>query len=182
MQLFVARVRLEHSCRLTKKQTPWFLVRKLSIPAERHHLSAKFVPNFADRGVSRGEHNWSARPLISIFWHEPLLHHSSSSSVIPTMLIGPVPDPLLLEKCGSAGNRARDLLIYSHKLWPLGLRMTKLRKALQMTPSGTAFEYFRCSPENYRRRRKGTPPPLPWDMVWRPCNGACKYRDPCPRD
>ena len=31
----------------------------------------------------------------------------------------PVPDPLLLRKSGSAGNRTRDLCICSQKLWPL---------------------------------------------------------------
>jgi hypothetical protein len=30
-----------------------------------------------------------------------------------------VPDRLLLRKCGSAGNRTRDLWIYSQELWPL---------------------------------------------------------------
>ena len=30
--------------------------------------SAKLVPTFADRGVSRGQRNGSPRPLISVFW------------------------------------------------------------------------------------------------------------------
>ena len=34
----------------------------------------------------------------------------------------PVPDPLLIRKSGSAGNRTRDLCIYSQKLWPLDHR------------------------------------------------------------
>ena len=34
----------------------------------------------------------------------------------------PVPDPLLLRKSGSAGDRTRDLCICSHKLWPLDHR------------------------------------------------------------
>jgi hypothetical protein len=32
--------------------------------------------------------------------------------------VDPVPDPLLLRKSGSAGNRTRDLCICSQKLWP----------------------------------------------------------------
>ena len=36
--------------------------------------------------------------------------------------MGPVPDPLLLRKSGSAGNRTRDLCICSQKLWPLDHR------------------------------------------------------------
>jgi len=31
------------------------------------HLSAKLVPTFADRGVSRGQRNGSSRPLISVY-------------------------------------------------------------------------------------------------------------------
>jgi hypothetical protein len=33
--------------------------------------------------------------------------------------VDPVPDPLLLRKSGSAGNRTRDLCTCSQKLWPL---------------------------------------------------------------
>jgi len=36
--------------------------------------------------------------------------------------VDPVPDPLLLRKSGSAGNRTRDLCICSQKLWPLDHR------------------------------------------------------------
>jgi hypothetical protein len=32
--------------------------------------------------------------------------------------MGPVPDPLLLRKSGSAGNRSQDLWVCSQKLWP----------------------------------------------------------------
>jgi hypothetical protein len=32
--------------------------------------------------------------------------------------LDPVPEPLLLRKSGSAGNRTRDLWVYSLKLWP----------------------------------------------------------------
>jgi hypothetical protein len=38
---------------------------------------------------------------------EPLLYLSSSSSIVPKRLSGPIPDPLLLRKSGSAGNRTR---------------------------------------------------------------------------
>jgi hypothetical protein len=34
----------------------------------------------------------------------------------------PVPDPLFLRKCGSAGNQTRDLWICSQELWPLDRR------------------------------------------------------------
>jgi hypothetical protein len=35
-------------------------------PSDRR-LSAKLVPTFADRGVSRGQRNGFPRPLISVF-------------------------------------------------------------------------------------------------------------------
>jgi len=37
--------------------------------------------------------------------------------------VDPVPDPLLLRKSGSAGDRNRDLCICSQKLWPLDHRL-----------------------------------------------------------
>jgi hypothetical protein len=36
--------------------------------------------------------------------------------------VDPVSDPLLVTKCGSTGNRTRDLSIYSKELWPLDYR------------------------------------------------------------
>jgi hypothetical protein len=33
--------------------------------------------------------------------------------------VDPVPDSLLLRNSGSAGNRTRDLCIFSQELWPL---------------------------------------------------------------
>jgi hypothetical protein len=36
--------------------------------------------------------------------------------------VDPVPDPLLLRKCGSAGNRTLELWICSQELWPLDHR------------------------------------------------------------
>jgi hypothetical protein len=36
--------------------------------------------------------------------------------------VDPVPDPLLLLKFGSYGNRTRDLWLCSHKLWKLDHR------------------------------------------------------------
>jgi hypothetical protein len=36
--------------------------------------------------------------------------------------VDPVPDSLLLRKCGSAGNRTQDLGICSQELWPLDHR------------------------------------------------------------
>ena len=43
------------------------LVRERTIPTERPPPVGEVVPNFAGRGVSRGQRNGSPRPLISVF-------------------------------------------------------------------------------------------------------------------
>ena len=87
------------------------------------HRSAKSVPTFADRGVSHGQRNGSPRPfLISFSRPEPLLFIHVAPQLTSRGWVDPVPDPLLLRKSGSAGNRTRDLCICSQKLWPLDYR------------------------------------------------------------
>ena len=71
--------------------------------------------------MSRGKRKGSPRPLISVFWTGAAAFYSSSSS-IDLNWVDPVPDPLLLRKSGSAGNRTRDLCIRSQTLWPLDHR------------------------------------------------------------
>jgi hypothetical protein len=49
---------------IEKKQTPWpETASELYRPSDRH-LSAKLVPNFADRGVSRSQHGRSPTAVI----------------------------------------------------------------------------------------------------------------------
>ena len=88
--------------------------------------SAKLVPTFAHREVSRGQRNGSPRPLISVYrtWIATYF-----IQVAPQLTsrgsrgwVHPVPDPRPLRKSGSAGNRTRDLCICSQKLWPLDHR------------------------------------------------------------
>jgi hypothetical protein len=72
------------------------LVRKQTIMIER----SKLLPM---DGVA-----WSAQRIptavnLDFLDLEPLIIHSGSSSVIHTRLGGPIPDPLLLRKSGSAG-------------------------------------------------------------------------------
>ena len=75
------------------------LVRERTIPTER---SAKLVPTFADRGVSRGQRNESPRPFNLCFLDlEPLLFYSSSSSIDLTRLTrlsGPLSRPPTTQK------------------------------------------------------------------------------------
>ena len=85
--------------------------------------SAKLVPTFADRGVSRGQRNGSPQPLISVYrtWITTYF-----IQVAPQLTsrgwVYPVPDPLTLRKSGSAGNRTWDLCVCSQKLWLLDHR------------------------------------------------------------
>jgi hypothetical protein len=55
--------------------------------------------------VPRVQRGGSLRPYSRISRPEPLLFLPSSSSVVPTRRVDPVPDPLLLRESGSAGNR-----------------------------------------------------------------------------
>ena len=48
--------------------TPWPLSASELYRQSGRRWSAKLVPTFADRGVSRGQRNGSPRPLISVFW------------------------------------------------------------------------------------------------------------------
>jgi hypothetical protein len=90
-------------------KTPWPLVRKRTIPTERPTLVGKIVPNFADRGVSHGRRcgspvvNLSSLDRNRYFCFKQLLIYPHKGRV------DPVPDPLLLRKSGSAGNRTQDL-------------------------------------------------------------------------
>ena len=85
--------------------------------------SAKLVPTFVNRGVSRGQRNGFPRPLISVYrtWIATYF-----IQVAPQLTsrgwVHTVPDPLPLRKSGSAGNRTRDLCICSQKPWPLDHR------------------------------------------------------------
>ena len=54
----------------------------------------------------------------------------------------PVPDPLLLGKSGSAGNRTRDLRICSQKLWPLDHRGGHEEQIRKRNLVGTLRHYF----------------------------------------
>ena len=74
------------------------LVRERTIPTERPPPSAKLVPTFADKGVSRGQRNGSPRPLISVFWTGASTFYSSSSSIDLTRRSGPRSRPTTTQK------------------------------------------------------------------------------------
>jgi hypothetical protein len=81
------------------------------------------VPNFADRGVSSGQHDGSPTVVNLSFLDRSCYF---SFQVVPHLSswgwVDPVPDPLPLRKCGSSGNRTRDLWVRSQELWPVDHR------------------------------------------------------------
>jgi hypothetical protein len=84
---------INRSCRVitglpvcTAVKTPWPLVRNRTIPTERPPLVGEVSANFCGYRVSHGQRNGSPRPLIRFSWPEPLLFHSSSSSVMCTAI------------------------------------------------------------------------------------------------
>jgi hypothetical protein len=92
------------------------LVRERTIPSDPR-LSAKLVPSFADRGcrlfIATNPHGRILGFLDRSRYH--LLRNNSSI----VLWVDPVPDPLLLRKSRSLGNRTRDFWICSQELWPL---------------------------------------------------------------
>jgi len=97
--------------------------------------------------------------------------------------VNPVPDPLLLRKSGSAGNRTRDLCICSQKLWPLdhrggpnGSLVTFFQsdvKLLCNINSSTSVSHFTSA---HPRRRV---PPAD-QVIIRLCHLPCSIRTKCP--
>jgi hypothetical protein len=72
--------------------------RLIKIPPERPPLVDEISANFCGYWVSRGQRNGSPRSLIRFSWPEPLLFHSSSSSIILTRLSGPRSRPTTSQK------------------------------------------------------------------------------------
>jgi hypothetical protein len=104
--------------------TPWPLVRKRTISTERPPLVDEIlVQTFVDRGVSRGQRSGTPTAVNFSFLDRSFYFFFQ---VAPRLCswgwVDLVPDPLLLRKSGSAGNRTRDLWDCSQKLWPLYYR------------------------------------------------------------
>jgi hypothetical protein len=98
------------------------LVCKRTIPTERPQLVGEVSANFCGCMVSRGQRNKCSQPYSRFSRPEPLLFHSSNSSVSSRGWMDPVPDPLLLRESDSAVNQTRDPWICSQELWPLDHR------------------------------------------------------------
>jgi hypothetical protein len=81
------------------------------------------VPTFVDREMSRCQRSGSPAVVNLSFLDRSRYFSFKYLLVYPHKgWVDPVPDPLLLTKSGSAGNRTQDLWISSQELWPLDLR------------------------------------------------------------
>jgi hypothetical protein len=100
--------------------TLWPLVRKRTIPTDRPPLVSEVSANFLRTEGIAWSVQWipTAVNIGFLDWSRYF-----SIQVAPQLSsrgwVDPVPDPLLLRKSGSAGNRKRDLWICSQELWPL---------------------------------------------------------------
>jgi hypothetical protein len=76
--------------------------------------------------------------------------------------VDPVPDPLLLRKSGSSGNRTRDLRICSQEVWPLDHRGGQVSLILIKLNHGTGINRHVQLHNRYLKRKfwaTRTPPP-----------------------
>jgi hypothetical protein len=156
------------------------LVRERTIQTERQPLVGEVVPIFTVRRCrvvsttdSHGRLFRSSRP-------ESLLFLQVAPQLLSRGWMDPVPDPPLLRKSGSAGNRIRDLWICSQKLWPLDHRGGQGAVLAVKMYAGTAIRYnpgfrpvlqgrhsssFTAEPGRGNSRRVGAIPRHPFGTV-----------------
>jgi hypothetical protein len=81
------------------------------------------LPTIVDRGVSRGQRDGtpSAVNLCFLDWSR-YFFFQVALYLSPRGWVDPVPEPLLVRKCGGVWNRTRDLCDCSQELWPLDRR------------------------------------------------------------
>jgi hypothetical protein len=91
-------------------------VRKWTIPTERPRLSAKLVPTFVDRGCHVVSVIVLCGRILGFLDWSHYFFFQVATQLYSWGWVDPVPDPLLLRKSGSAGNRtwtSRPRLLYS---------------------------------------------------------------------
>jgi hypothetical protein len=107
------------------KKTPWSeSVSELYRPSNRR-LSAKLVAIFAvsaDRGSYVVSVTDPCGRILDFLDQSRYFFFQVAPHLYSWGWLDPVPDPLLLRKSGSAGNRSRDLWICSEGLWSLDHR------------------------------------------------------------
>jgi hypothetical protein len=101
------------------KQTPWPLVRVRTIPTERPPLVGEVSANFAAIGCHVVGVTDPYGRILGFLDRSRYFLFQVAPRLYSWGWVDPSPDPLLLRKSGSAGNRTRDLWICSQELWPL---------------------------------------------------------------
>jgi hypothetical protein len=87
------------------------------------HLLANLVPTFADRRVSHDRHGRTPTVVNLSFLDRSRYSSLKQHFIYPHKCwVDPIPDPLLLRKFGSAGNRFRNLWVCSQEDWQLDHR------------------------------------------------------------
>jgi hypothetical protein len=77
------------------------------------------VPTFVDRGLPRGQLGGSPTVVNLNFLDWSRYFSFKYLLIYPHKgWVDPIPDPLLIRKSGSAGNRTQDLWVSSQELWP----------------------------------------------------------------
>jgi hypothetical protein len=96
-------------------------------------MPAKLVPTFADRGCRVVSATDPHGRILGFLDRSRYYFFQAGPQLYSRGWVNPVPDPLLIRKSGSAGNRTRNLWISSQELWPLDhrggqtLKRTKLK-------------------------------------------------------
>jgi hypothetical protein len=94
---------------MDKKKTPWLEAMNELYRQSNRRLSTKLMPTFADRGVPCSQRDGSLRPYSRFLDRSRYFFFRVAPQLYPRGWVETVPDPLLLGKSGSAGNRTRTL-------------------------------------------------------------------------
>jgi hypothetical protein len=98
------------------------LVRKRTMLIELPPLVEKVVPIFADRGCRVSAQRIPTVVNLDFLDRSRYFFFKVAPQLSSRGWVDPVPDPLILRKSGSPGNRSQDFWICSQKLWPLDHR------------------------------------------------------------
>jgi hypothetical protein len=104
------------------RQTPWPESASEHYRPSDRRLSAKLVSIFADRGCCVVSTTDPYSRILGFLDRSRYLFFRVVSQLYSRGWVGPVPDPLLLRKSGSAGNRTWTSWVCSQELWPLDHR------------------------------------------------------------
>jgi hypothetical protein len=140
------------------KQTSWLQSASEPYRSSDRLLSPKLMPSFAHEGVSCGPYD---RNLVFVD-RSRYFFFQAAPQLCSRGWVDPVPDPLLLRKSGSTGNRTWTS-ICSQELWPqdhrgvkkmaelLGTVHTRERAMVVSRPNVSYWPHGKTSPVYYGR-------------------------------